>query len=231
LPLVPRHWEGAAVADPKPGDLLDTTGAVYPREEDLALATLATSSCFDAASRSALTAGSPLPAVTLVIGGTRSGKSLYAERLAAGTGSAVYLATAEARDAEMVERIQHHRLRRGAAWTTVEEPLALAAALQQHAAAGRPVLVDCLTLWLANLMAAGRDIVAESASLIDSLANLAGPVVFVSNEVGLGIVPATQLGREFRDHAGRLNQAVAAAADLVLFMVAGLPMILKDPKR
>ena len=168
------------------------------------------------------------PAVTLVLGGARSGKSAYAEALAAEAASALYLATAQAHDAEMVERIRHHRERRGRRWTTVEEPIALVTALKQHAQPDRPVVVDCLTLWLSNLMAAGRDVDDETARLVEGLADPAGPVVLVANEVGLGIVPETPLGREFRDHAGRLNQAVARIADRVVFVVAALPLVLKD---
>ncbi|MFO1126922.1 MAG: bifunctional adenosylcobinamide kinase/adenosylcobinamide-phosphate guanylyltransferase [Rhodospirillales bacterium] len=173
----------------------------------------------------------PLPLVTLVLGGARSGKSAYAEALIGGDRAATYVATAEAGDAEMSRRIRHHRQRRPANWTTVEEPLELSAALDRHARRDRPLLVDCLTLWLANLMGADRDIEAETATLTARLKALAGPVVLVANEVGLGLVPATPLGRDFRDAAGRLNQAVAAAADRVVFVAAGLPLVLKDPPR
>jgi adenosylcobinamide kinase/adenosylcobinamide-phosphate guanylyltransferase len=172
-----------------------------------------------------------LPPVTLVIGGARSGKSAYAEALIGTGAAATYLATAEAGDVEMAERIRRHRERRGAGWTTIEEPLALAPALACCAHQDRPVLVDCLTLWLANLMGAGREAEAETETLTAGLGALSGPVVFVANEVGLGIVPATPLGRDFRDAAGRLNQAVAAAADRVVFVAAGLPLVLKEPSR
>jgi adenosylcobinamide kinase / adenosylcobinamide-phosphate guanylyltransferase len=173
----------------------------------------------------------PLPPVTLVIGGARSGKSAYAEALIGEGSAATYLATAEAGDAEMAERIRRHRQRRAAGWSTVEEPLALAPALARCACRDRPVLVDCLTLWLANVMGAGGDTDVETATLTAGLAALAGPVVFVANEVGLGIVPDTPLGRDFRDAAGRLNQTVAAAADRVVFVAAGLPLVLKEPPR
>jgi adenosylcobinamide kinase/adenosylcobinamide-phosphate guanylyltransferase len=164
----------------------------------------------------------------LVLGGARSGKSAYAERVVeASAKAAVYLATAAAGDAEMAERIRRHQSRRGAGWLTVEEPLDLAGALAELARADRPVLVDCLTLWLSNLMHHGADIAAETERLIDALGQVAGPVAFVSNEVGLGIVPDNALARAFRDHAGRLNQAVAAAVDTVVFLAAGLPLILK----
>lgn len=172
-----------------------------------------------------------LPGVTLVLGGARSGKSRYAEGLIGERGSGLYLATAEAGDDEMAERIRLHRARRGAGWETVEEPLDLPQAISRHARPQRPMLVDCLTLWLGNLMGAGRDIDAATAALLAALAAAKGVVVLVSNEVGLGIVPATPLGRAFRDHAGRLNQAVAAAADRVVLVAAGLPLILKDTAR
>lgn len=173
----------------------------------------------------------PLPPVTLVLGGARSGKSAYAERLIlAAADTATYLATGSAGDAEMADRIAHHRARRGGIWTTCEEPLAIVMSLRQCAEPGRPILVDCLTLWLSNLMAQSRDIEAETQALLASLPALRGPVVFVSNEVGLGIVPDNALARDFRDHAGRLNQAIAAAATRVVFIAAGLPLILKDNK-
>ena len=170
-----------------------------------------------------------LPRVTLVLGGARSGKSAYAERLIeAAAPSALYLATAEALDAEMAERVHRHRARRGPRWATIEEPLALADRLSSEARASRPILVDCLTLWLSNLLHAPRDIEGESAALLDALPSLEAPIVFVANEVGLGIVPENALARAFRDHAGRLNQRLAARADRVVFIAAGLPLILKD---
>jgi len=169
--------------------------------------------------------------VTLVLGGARSGKSAYAEGLALASGLApVYLATGQAGDGEMAERIRQHRARRGAAWITVEEPLELATALERAAGPRHFVVVDCLTLWVFNLMAAGRDVEAASRELAAALPRLAGPAALVANEVGLGIVPDNALARAFRDHAGRLNQAVAAAAGRVAFVAAGLPMILKDAK-
>ncbi len=169
-----------------------------------------------------------LPRVTLVLGGARSGKSRFAEDLIAGhVGRPVYLATAEAGDAEMAERIRRHRDRRGAAWNTIEEPLDLAPALAAAARGNAAVLVDCLTLWLTNLMAAGRDVARETQALLEALPRLGGPVVFVSNEVGLGIVPDNALARAFRDHAGGLHQSIAAAADRVYFVAAGLPLLMK----
>ena len=171
---------------------------------------------------------SHLASVTLVLGGARSGKSAYAEALVQAAGRGLYLATAEAGDAEMAERIRHHRRRRGESWVTIEEPLDLAGALKRHAAPERPILVDCLTLWLSNVMAAGRDPDDEALALAEGLSALSGPVVLVSNEVGLGLVPETPLGRAFRDHAGRLHQTIAREADRVVFIAAGLPLILKD---
>ena len=177
-----------------------------------------------------MTWGKTLPQLTLVLGGARSGKSRYAESLLeAVEGTRVYLATAEPGDAEMAERIRRHRERRGDGWETIEEPLALSAALQRTTAPDRAILVDCLTLWLANLMGAGRDVEAETEVLLEALPALAGPVVFVSNEVGQGIVPDNALARAFRDHAGRLNQAVAGVAQSVVLVAAGLPLTLKSP--
>ncbi|CAN5831925.1 bifunctional adenosylcobinamide kinase/adenosylcobinamide-phosphate guanylyltransferase [soil metagenome] len=176
----------------------------------------------------------PLPPVTLVLGGARSGKSTHAEKLATGAlfgaapRAAVYIATAEAGDVEMATRIMAHRSRRGAGWTTVEEPLKLAEALEAAAPHGRPVLVDCLTLWLSNLMHAGADLDQATDELIQSLDDHRTPVVFVSNEVGLGLVPETPLGRAFRDAQGRLNMRIAARADRVILMAAGLPLLMKD---
>lgn len=169
-----------------------------------------------------------MAAVTLVLGGARSGKSRYAESLIErGAGSCVYLATAEAGDEEMATRIAAHKDRRGPRWTTVEEPLELATALGRVATREHGVLVDCLTLWLSNLLAAGRDPHRETEGLLAVLPVLGGPVVFVSNEVGQGIVPANPLARRFVDEAGRLHQALAAAADRVILMTAGLPLTLK----
>lgn len=170
----------------------------------------------------------PPAQVTLVLGGARSGKSIYAESLvAAYAGTPVYVATAEADDDEMAERIARHQARRGAKWHTVEQPLELVPALKEHCRHDSAVLVDCLTLWLSNLLAASRDVDRETDALTTTLGSLDGPAVLVSNEVGLGIVPDNPLARAFRDQAGRLNQSVAAAADHVVFIAAGLPMTLK----
>jgi adenosylcobinamide kinase / adenosylcobinamide-phosphate guanylyltransferase len=167
---------------------------------------------------------------TLVLGGARSGKSAFAEKLICTSPLArVYLATATAEDAEMQERIQRHRARRGNGWRTVEEPLALHEALLRESKEPCAILVDCLTLWLSNLMHAGRDPDIETKRLAELLRELKSPVVLVSNELGLGLVPETPLGRRFRDAQGRLNQAVAAAVPQVVFVAAGLPLWLKHP--
>jgi adenosylcobinamide kinase/adenosylcobinamide-phosphate guanylyltransferase len=176
----------------------------------------------------------PLPPLTLVLGGARSGKSTHAEKLATGTmfggnpRPAVYIATAEAGDVEMATRIMAHRSRRGGAWTTIEEPLKLGDALQAAGNHGQPVLVDCLTLWLSNLMHAGADLDEATDDLLAVLDGYGSPVVLVSNEVGLGLVPETPLGRTFRDAQGRLNMRMAERADRVILMAAGLPLLMKD---
>ncbi|HVC56651.1 MAG TPA: bifunctional adenosylcobinamide kinase/adenosylcobinamide-phosphate guanylyltransferase [Stellaceae bacterium] len=169
-----------------------------------------------------------LPPLSLVLGGARSGKSRYAERLVeAAAASGTYCATAEAKDDEMAARIAAHRARRGAFWHTIEAPRDVAGTIAAETRAGRPLLVDCLTLWLTNLMLADRPIDAAGAGLCVALREAAGPVVLVANEVGLGLVPQTPLGRRFRDAAGRLNQEMAALADHVVFVAAGLPLVLK----
>jgi adenosylcobinamide kinase/adenosylcobinamide-phosphate guanylyltransferase len=167
-------------------------------------------------------------ATTLVLGGARSGKSSFAEQLVEASGlERVYLATATAEDDEMRSRIAHHRERRGNGWMTVEEPLALVDALTREATRDRAVLVDCLTLWLSNLMFSGRDPDVEARRLTRFLGVARYPIIFVSNEVGLGLVPETPLGRSFRDAQGRLNQIIAAAVPDVVFIAAGLPLWLK----
>jgi adenosylcobinamide kinase / adenosylcobinamide-phosphate guanylyltransferase len=167
-------------------------------------------------------------ATTLVLGGARSGKSAFAEKLVGDSGLAkVYLATATPGDDEMRLRIAQHRTQRGQSWITVEEPLALVDALTREVTHGRAVLVDCLTLWLSNLMLAGRDPDIEARRLTRFLDVAKYPVVLVSNEVGLGLVPDTPLGRRFRDAQGRLNQIVAALVPNVVFIAAGLPLWLK----
>lgn len=189
----------------------------------------------------------------LILGGARSGKSREAERRAADSGLEVcVIATAEAGDAEMTARIRHHQRQRPAHWRTIEAPLALSAALRTHAAPQRCIVVDCLTLWLTNLLFASGELAAgacgdaavfdpalldidaampqlraEREALLACLPTLPGRIVLVANEVGLGLVPPTPLGRLFRDEAGRLNQAVAAVCDEVVFVAAGLPLRLK----
>jgi adenosylcobinamide kinase/adenosylcobinamide-phosphate guanylyltransferase len=164
--------------------------------------------------------------LTLVLGGARSGKSRYAESLIAALPPPwSYVATAEPLDKEMSERIGAHRARRGSQWRTIEAPRDLEAALA--AGATTPVLIDCLTLWLSNLMLAGADMEAEMARLEDALAAATSPVIMVANEVGSGIVPDHPLGRRFRDLQGVLNQRIAARADRVVLMVAGLPLAVK----
>jgi adenosylcobinamide kinase / adenosylcobinamide-phosphate guanylyltransferase len=168
-------------------------------------------------------------ATTLVLGGARSGKSAFAERLIADSGLVpIYLATATAGDDEMKARVAQHRAQRGEGWVTIEEPLALVDALTREATHGRAVLVDCLTLWLSNLMLAERDPEIEAPRLTRFLDVAKYPIVFVSNEVGLGLVPETPLGRRFRDAQGRLNQLVAASVPNVVFIAAGLPLWLKN---
>jgi adenosylcobinamide kinase / adenosylcobinamide-phosphate guanylyltransferase len=170
------------------------------------------------------------PRLTLVLGGARSGKSRYAEGLVAALAPAwnppwIYVATAEAGDEEMRTRIAGHRARRGSSWQTVEAPHELAEAVASAQPAA--VLVDCLTLWLSNLMLAAVNIEAEIARLEHVLDDADAPIVLVSNEVGSGIVPEHPLGRRFRDLQGLLNQRMAARADRVVLMVAGLPLAVK----
>lgn len=161
-----------------------------------------------------------------VLGGARSGKSAYAQaRAEALAGPFVFIATAEAYDDEMRDRIARHRADRGAGWTTVEAPLDLPEAIAAHH--GRVVLADCLTLWATNLMLGGRDVDAATAALCAAVRGFDGTIILVANEVGLGIVPDNALARAFRDVAGRMNQRVAAVAEEVQFLAAGLPLRLK----
>lgn len=162
----------------------------------------------------------------LVTGGVRSGKSAIAEAHALYYGSpAVYIATAQALDDEMAERIALHQARRGAEWRTEQEPLDLAGTLARTD--GAPRLVDCLTLWLTNLLLEGRDWQTETNALVETLSRQTSPVVLVTNEVGLGIVPDNALARQFRDAAGLMNQQIAKVADEVILAVAGLPLQVK----
>ncbi|MER9665589.1 bifunctional adenosylcobinamide kinase/adenosylcobinamide-phosphate guanylyltransferase [Mesorhizobium sp. M0203] len=166
-------------------------------------------------------------ALTLVIGGARAAMSAHAERLVTACPAPwSYIATAQAYDEEMRQRIALHRSRRGAGWTTIDAPLDLAGAIGALPD-GQPVLIDCLTLWLTNHMLADHDVEAECRRLADVLSRPRGPWFVVSNEVGQGIVPDNALARRFRDAAGRLNQDVAAVASTVLLMVAGLPLKVK----
>jgi adenosylcobinamide kinase/adenosylcobinamide-phosphate guanylyltransferase len=167
--------------------------------------------------------------VTLVLGGARSGKSRYAEGLITRSPKPwMYIATAEARDDEMANRIAAHQARRGADWQTVEAVHDVPDAIAQ-APANAALLVDCLTLWLSNLMEGGSDIEAQIARLQESLTGRTGPTVLVSNEVGLGVVPNNALARRFRDLQGQLNQRMAAQAPRVVMMVAGIPIAVKSP--
>ncbi|WP_184807013.1 bifunctional adenosylcobinamide kinase/adenosylcobinamide-phosphate guanylyltransferase [Nitrospirillum iridis] len=167
-----------------------------------------------------------VPGVTLVLGGARSGKSRFAEGLVTALpGPWTYIATAQAWDDEMRDRIRQHQADRVPGWSTVEAPLDLAAALVRHGQG--PVLVDCLTLWLTNIMLADQDVPTALAGLEAALAARAGPIVLVGNEVGMGIVPENALARRFRDHAGRLHQRLAVLAAQVFLTVAGLPLKVK----
>lgn len=164
----------------------------------------------------------------LVLGGARSGKSRYAEGLLRSSGKTpTVIATAEAGDAEMAARIAAHRASRPPAWRTLEQPLDLAASLRATCRPDGIVLVDCVTLWLSNLFMADRAIEAAAEELLRAVAAAAGPLVLVSNEVGGGIVPASDLGRRFRDAQGRLNQQLAAACGHVILVTAGLPLQIK----
>lgn len=165
---------------------------------------------------------------TLILGGARSGKSRRALALAEKTSERrVFLATAEALDDEMAARIARHKAERGEGWETVEAPLDLVEALEAAATPDMVCVVDCLTLWLSNLMHHRRDVERETARLSRALDAWPGSIILVSNEVGLGLVPETELGRAFRDAQGRLNQAIAQVCDRVEFVAAGLPLTLK----
>jgi len=168
------------------------------------------------------------PPLVLALGGQRSGKSAWAESRVLATGLApVYIATAEAWDEEMRARIAHHRARRGDAWTLIEAPLELARAIGDASVPDRAVLVDCLTLWLTNLMVAERDLARAAGELEAALAGRRGPVVLVSNEVGAGVVPMNAMARRFVDEAGRLHQRLARGATEVVLVTAGLVQTLK----
>jgi adenosylcobinamide kinase/adenosylcobinamide-phosphate guanylyltransferase len=166
----------------------------------------------------------------LILGGARSGKSALAERLATALAQpVVYLATATAQDDEMARRIAQHQQRRPKEWSLVEAPIKLAAALEAHAAPGQTLLVDCLTLWLTNLLLLeeGKYFQPQRDALLDILPDLPGEILMVSNEVGLGIVPMGEISRRFQDESGWLHQQVAEVCDRVILTVAGLPHVLK----
>lgn len=166
--------------------------------------------------------------IVLVLGGARSGKSVFAEELIEKSGLAkVYVATGQAFDREMSDRIDIHKARRGSDWDSIEDPFDLSGVLETVAAPDKAVLVDCLTLWVTNLMMEDKDVLNESNLLVDALPKLSGLVVLVSSEVGLGLVPDNYMARSFRDHAGRLHQMIAAIADEVYFVAAGLPLKMK----
>lgn len=174
----------------------------------------------------------PLHRRVLVLGGARSGKSRTALQLAEQTSSQrIYIATAQAFDDEMRERIALHRLERDRSWQTVDAPLELVQAIQTQTNPEKAVLVDCLTLWLSNVVLAERDPSREADELIRATREAQGPLILVSNEVGQGIVPSTPLGRSFRDEQGRLNQKMAEACDAVIFVAAGCPILLKPAPR
>lgn len=164
----------------------------------------------------------------LVLGGARSGKSRTALQLAeSASPERIYIATAQAYDEEMRERIAQHRAERDGSWRTVDAPLDLVEAVRAQTAPGQAVLVDCLTLWLSNIILAERDPAHESNRLVQAVRDAGGPLILVSNEVGQGIVPTTPLGRRFRDEQGRLNQRIAEVCDAVVFVAAGCPILLK----
>lgn len=163
--------------------------------------------------------------IIYISGGARSGKSRYAQNLAESLSPRpIYLATAQALDSEMHQRIVRHQQDRDARWHNVEEPLDLAGALRRHDGEGRVILIDCLTLWLSNMMFADQDISEQRTALCALLPTLRATLIFVSNEVGMGIVPDNALSRSFRDEAGRLNQDIAALSHQAYFMVSGLPL-------
>lgn len=169
-----------------------------------------------------------LPKITLVLGGQRSGKSRYAEQLIEAVGGGIYVATAQAFDNEMKNRIHIHQTRRGELWETHEEPLEIANYICNDVDPTRPILIDCLTLWLTNQMLAKNDTEGAVEALTVAFAKSPRPIVLVSNEVGQGIIPDNALARQFVDCAGRMNQVVASSSNRVVFLTAGIPQILKD---
>ncbi len=170
-----------------------------------------------------------MSSIVLVIGGTRSGKSAFAlSRAGELPGRKVYIATAQACDTEMTERIHKHRQKRGQEWTTLEEPVRLGRAVREVSPAYDVIVIDCLTIWLSNLLCVSRELEGEQDDFVDSLRALGASTLFiVSNEVGMGIVPENELARRFRDLAGELNQRIAQIADEVFLISAGLPLKIK----
>ena len=168
-----------------------------------------------------------LPSITLVLGGQRSGKSGYAEGLICSGQEALYLATAQTLDKEMTERVIIHKKRRDPNWLTVEEPFDLASALLMNDKIGRPILIDSLGMWVANLLACEKDVEKQMRELVEVMKNIKSSLIFVSDEVGQGIIPDNSLARQFIDKLGALNQLLADRADAVIFVTAGLPMYLK----
>ena len=169
-----------------------------------------------------------LPRTTLILGGARSGKSLFAENVLEHYQQKTYLATAVANDSEMKRRVEKHRARRGPSWQTIEESIDITDVISTHGEKGGPLLLDCLTLWAMNLLSAGLDHHQEVKRLSDTLEQIPGPVVMVSNEIGLGVIPETKLSRLFVDLQGDINQAVAEVSDRVIFVAAGLPIVMKN---
>ncbi len=165
----------------------------------------------------------------LVLGGAASGKSAYAESLLS-KAPLLYIATGQAQDTEMSERIKRHRDRRGPRWITVEEPTELVESIYRHRSAFSGILVDCLTMWISNLMMADKDVSQATESLCAAVTVTTIPLVLVSNEVGMGLVPDTAIGRQFRDLQGHVNQRLATVCSQVTFVAAGLPLMLKDEK-
>ena len=164
----------------------------------------------------------------LILGGSRSGKSTYAESLAERhEGPHIYIATAEATDPEMAARINEHRKRRGPFWNTLESPLNLISSIKQNSTSKNIILVDCLTIWISNLMMASYSVIDESENLAKLMSQIEGTIIFVSNEVGQGIVPDNPLARTFRDYSGNLNQLIAEVADEVYLVTAGIPINIK----
>ncbi|MBR9866572.1 MAG: bifunctional adenosylcobinamide kinase/adenosylcobinamide-phosphate guanylyltransferase [Oceanospirillales bacterium] len=166
--------------------------------------------------------------IHFIIGGARSGKSSYAENLARNSGSdVIYIATAQAYDDEMQRRIQQHKNQRPGAWVTVEEPIEISDVIRNESAVNNCLLIDCLTLWVTNLLSADKDITDYKDRLVDAIGRVKGDIILVSNETGMGVVPMGELTRRYCDEAGWLHQKIAALADQVVLMVAGIPVVIK----